>query len=222
MAMKKQELNYIMNKIRVFKSGPCLFSGRAQAAFEYAIILAIVVTALISMQVYFKRGIQAGVKMCSDELGGGELAGDGLGGQREGLFEIDIEHNIIPQESAQTSTRDIEHAEVIEKGEKRNLTIDESTTRSGTMVSAPFGLRRYAAVADNQQPDSEEEEESESEADETDEDEEESSGGWMEYCMGEGYSASDCADAVGCIAHGGSIGTCMDASYGYDDYDEWW
>ncbi|GAH88314.1 unnamed protein product, partial [marine sediment metagenome] len=35
---------------------------KAQATFEYAIILAIVVTALTAMQVYFKRGIQAGIK----------------------------------------------------------------------------------------------------------------------------------------------------------------
>ena len=129
MAMKKQELNYIMNKTRALR-GPCLFLSRAQATFEYAIILAIAVTALISMQVYFKRGIQAGIKMCSDELGG----------QKEGLFEIDIEHNIIPQASTQAFTQNIERREVIEKGEKRNLTIDESTTRTGNTASKPFFL----------------------------------------------------------------------------------
>ncbi len=139
MAMKKQELNYIMNKTRALK-GPCLFLGRAQATFEYAIILAIAVTALTTMQIYFKRGIQAGIKMCSDELGGGELAEDGLGGQRKGLFEVDIEHNIIPQASTQTFTQNTERREVIEKGEKRTLTIDQSATRTGNTDSRPFSL----------------------------------------------------------------------------------
>ncbi len=129
MAMKKQELNYIMNKTRALR-GPCLFLGRSQATFEYAIILAIVVTALTAMQLYFKRGIQAGIKMCSDELGG----------QKEGLFEVDIKHNIIPQASTQTFTQNSEHTEVIKKGEKRNLTIDESTTRTGNTASMPFSL----------------------------------------------------------------------------------
>ena len=129
MAMKKQELNYIMNKTRALR-GPCLFLGRAQATFEYAIILAIAVTALTTMQVYFKRGIQAGIKMCSDELGG----------QKEGLFEVDIEHNIIPQASTQTFAQDIERIEVIEKGEKRILVIDQSATRTGNAASRPFSL----------------------------------------------------------------------------------
>jgi len=132
MAMKKQELNYIMNKTRDLKKGPCLFLGRAQAAFEYAIILAIVVTAMTAMQVYFKRGIQAGIRICSDELGE----------QKKGLGEkIDLESGIFPGASTHHSVTESTVRLQIEKGEERTLNIDESTTTTGHMVSKPFALQ---------------------------------------------------------------------------------
>ncbi len=216
MAMKKQELQelkYIMNKTRALKRSPCLFLGRAQATFEYAIILAIVVAALMSMRVYFKRGIQAGIKLCSDELGA----------QREGLFEVDLEHNIIPQASSQTYTQNSQRREVIEKGEKRNLTINESTTRIGSTYSKPFGLRQYVAADNQQQPDSGAEDDPPPADDEADE--EESSGGWMEYCMGEGYSASVCSDpsVISCAAANNSSISCVYwYDDGYEDDEEWY
>lgn len=42
---------------------------RGQALFEYAVIIGIVVLALGMMQVYVRRGIQAGIKIAADELG---------------------------------------------------------------------------------------------------------------------------------------------------------
>ncbi len=125
----------MMNKTRASKRGLCLFWDRAQATFEYAIILAIVAGALTAMQVYFKRGIQAGVKICSDELGG----------QRKGLGEkIDLESGISPGESTPSTHRTVTESTVrlqIEKGEKRTLSIDESSTTTGNMVSEPFALQ---------------------------------------------------------------------------------
>ena len=104
---------------------------KAQAAFEYAIILAIVVTALTGMQVYFKRGIQAGIKICSDELGG----------QKEGLVTEGIEHGIISQASVQHTSTNSVQTEQIAKGEARQIDITDVSTRTGTTVSTPFSLQ---------------------------------------------------------------------------------
>jgi len=41
----------------------------AQSIIEYAIIIAIVSSALAAMQVYIKRGLQAQIKVTADELG---------------------------------------------------------------------------------------------------------------------------------------------------------
>lgn len=42
---------------------------RGQGTLEYAIIIAVVVAALIAMQVYIKRGLQGKLKQSSDEIG---------------------------------------------------------------------------------------------------------------------------------------------------------
>ncbi len=106
---------------------------KAQATFEYAIILAIVAGALTAMQVYFKRGIQAGIKICSDELGE----------QKKGLGDkIDVESGIIsPALSSHHSITNSTITLQIEKGEKRTLSIDESTTTARNIVSKPFALQ---------------------------------------------------------------------------------
>ncbi len=104
---------------------------KAQATFEYAIILAIVVTALTGMQVYFKRGIQAGIKICGDELGG----------QREGLVAEGVEHGIVSQPSIQHTFTNSVQTEQIAKGEARQVDIADVSTRTGTTVSIPFSLQ---------------------------------------------------------------------------------
>ncbi len=123
----------MMNKTMVSKRGLCLFWDRAQATFEYAIILAIVAAALTTMQVYFKRGIQAGIKICSDELGE----------QNKGIGQkIDLESGIItPALSSHHSVTESTTRFQIGKGEERTLSIDESTTTTGNMVSQPFALQ---------------------------------------------------------------------------------
>lgn len=45
------------------------FKKKSQSLIEYSLILAIVGTALMGMQVYMKRGIQAAVKVSADQLG---------------------------------------------------------------------------------------------------------------------------------------------------------
>ncbi len=47
-----------------------LLFRRGQSISEYMLVFGLVAIALISMQVYMKRGIQAVVKVATDELGG--------------------------------------------------------------------------------------------------------------------------------------------------------
>jgi len=42
---------------------------RGQSTLEYGIVIAIVVAALIAMQVYIKRGVQGRLKQASDDIG---------------------------------------------------------------------------------------------------------------------------------------------------------
>lgn len=42
---------------------------KAQSTLEYAVIIAVVVAALISMQIYFKRGLQGKIRQASDDIG---------------------------------------------------------------------------------------------------------------------------------------------------------
>lgn len=46
-----------------------LLTKRGQTVYEYAIIIGLVVLALSIMQVYLRRGIQAGIKLAADEVG---------------------------------------------------------------------------------------------------------------------------------------------------------
>ena len=42
---------------------------RGQSTLEYGIIIAVVVAALVAMEVYFKRGLQGKIRSASDDIG---------------------------------------------------------------------------------------------------------------------------------------------------------
>lgn len=46
-----------------------LIKRRAQSTLEYSLIVAVVVGALIAMQVYVKRGVQGRLKSATDDIG---------------------------------------------------------------------------------------------------------------------------------------------------------
>jgi len=46
-----------------------MFSKRAQSILEYSVLIAIIVAALIAMQVYIKRGIQGRLRSATDDIG---------------------------------------------------------------------------------------------------------------------------------------------------------
>lgn len=43
---------------------------RGQSTLEYAVLIAIIVAALVAMQVYIKRGMQGRLRQASDDIGG--------------------------------------------------------------------------------------------------------------------------------------------------------
>lgn len=42
---------------------------KGQTTLEYAVIIAVIVAALLAMQVYFKRGVQGRIRQASDDIG---------------------------------------------------------------------------------------------------------------------------------------------------------
>ncbi len=55
---------------------PMLNRLRGQSTLEYALIIAVVVGALLAMQVYMKRGMQGKLRESTDEMGGQYSAGN--------------------------------------------------------------------------------------------------------------------------------------------------
>lgn len=97
---------------------------RAQNILEYAVVFAIVSAALVTMQLYSKRGIQALVKLATDQMAG----------QKKGVAEKRVENNarwVIKEEqdinSFSSSTKNVSYpgqgAVVYET--------EEATSRSG-------------------------------------------------------------------------------------------
>lgn len=69
-------------------------SKRAQSILEYTIIIAIVGAALFAMQLYFRRSIQAVVKLAADEVGE----------QKKGMLEYDYENEWKLKGSSEVTT----------------------------------------------------------------------------------------------------------------------
>jgi len=81
----------MLNKMRAMKR-----KHKAQGMVEYAVILGVIALAIMSMQVYFKRGIQSVIKVVADDYspygrqGEGELVGD---------LERAVKHRIFVQDA---------------------------------------------------------------------------------------------------------------------------
>jgi hypothetical protein len=101
--------------------------AKGQSTAEYAIIIGVVIAAVLAMQVYVKRGIQAKFKDASDydvEVDGGEDYGVNSWNQFE------------PQYSTTTdmvSTRDVTEKVTTSKGGgvKREIVGEETSSRQG-------------------------------------------------------------------------------------------
>lgn len=67
---------------------------RGQAIVEYAVLIGIAATALVVMQTYIKRGVQAGIKVAADQIGD----------QRRGIVEPERNRIWIVKEESQVTT----------------------------------------------------------------------------------------------------------------------
>ena len=95
-----------------------LFLRQGQNITEYMLILGIVVAAFIGMQIYIKRGIQAAIKVASDELGSQESE------------EIDIEKGTKTNSLINTLTDSTRRIRLYDGG-TQNTEIDTNTQSTG-------------------------------------------------------------------------------------------
>lgn len=70
-------------------------SGKGQITFEYAIIIGLIAVGLTMMQVYLRRGIQAGIKIAADEIG-----------LQEDFEELDIKKGYLDSSTVAQATAD--------------------------------------------------------------------------------------------------------------------
>lgn len=109
-----------------------IFGKKAQTTAEYAILIALIVGAVVAMQVYVKRGIQGRVKDVVDHTGaGGEVAGQNLslsGGQYEPYY----------QQSSGDTTQKSTSTEAMQTGggASREATTEVAVTREATTTAA--------------------------------------------------------------------------------------
>lgn len=89
----------------------CKFNIRGQSTLEYAIIIAVVVGALLAMQIYMKRGLEGKLKDSSDNIGAQYSAGN-----------VTSSHTTITTTSSDEKT----------SSEGSSSNVDTSSTLTGT------------------------------------------------------------------------------------------
>jgi hypothetical protein len=104
---------------------------KAQTTAEYAILIALIVGAVVAMQIYVKRGIQGRVKDVVDHTGsGGEVAGQNFsfsGGQYEPYYN---------QSTASTSQNSSSSDQMVAGGgAQRDNKTDVNVERTATTLS---------------------------------------------------------------------------------------
>ena len=103
-----------------------LLTRKGQSTGEYAILIAVAIGAIVAMQIYVKRGLQAKVKGTTDFL---TQTGTGTGT----LKQYEPYYN----ESDYTVAQDRKAAEATKIGGAVDRTaIDEKTTRTGSSTTA--------------------------------------------------------------------------------------
>lgn len=135
-----------------------------QAITEYAILIGVVVAALLGMQVYAKRGLQAGIKATADRLSPflSEPGGDpgGRRAQREGMrYEAGERQNraiaapgdVLVRESKTVtiSSRTVEDKATTPGGgrtRKIEPATPETTSTSGALSYRGLGVASYSEV----------------------------------------------------------------------------
>lgn len=109
-----------------------LLFRRGQSITEYILLIGIVTAALLGMQVYMKRGIQAVIKSASDEMGE----------QKKGAVDVDykLDWKWKGYSKTDTSTTANKTTKKEEKGAVSYNTDEETKNKKGSIFS--WGLSR--------------------------------------------------------------------------------
>lgn len=131
---------------------------RAQSFVEYALLLTVVVAALVGMQLYAKRGIQAGVKTATDRMSPfpndpqGELAQlagmNQEAGQREdeALSPFDLSGRLLNKRSRSRAISGQFTTMNVVEGGATTTTFSEATTKSGALSDVGPGVSSESVV----------------------------------------------------------------------------
>ena len=134
----------------------CSIEVSGQSVVEYAILVAVVVTAVAAMQVYAKRGIQAAVKGAADQMS--PFPGDDTGAraQVEGLrYESGERQNRavaaagkVRERTTATSTAVNKTTNMAEEadGSRTTSLVNDTTTTTGAVAGRPAGTSSYSEV----------------------------------------------------------------------------
>lgn len=102
---------------------------KAQTTAEYAIVIALVIGAVVAMQVYVRRGLQGRIKDVVDHTGvAGDVGGENLnfsGGQYEPYY---MTSNATTSQNA-TESQNLETGGVVNKDSSTNITVNRIQTQ---------------------------------------------------------------------------------------------
>lgn len=115
-------------------------NNKAQSTVEYAIVIGVVVAALVAMQTYVKRGLQAryhdGIQFMVDETNKGQDGGSGIGNT------LQYEPYYLDSDYTSTSNKNENESIGVRGQVTRNLTQEIRTRAAG-------GSERVLAPASN-------------------------------------------------------------------------
>ena len=108
------------------------FNKRAQSTAEYAIVIALVIGAVVAMQVYVRRGLQARMKGAVDTY---------LIGKTSGVIDATNSINGIPTPPGQDGLYEPEFTERQIDQERYSPTFEKTSSAAGTEGQIDRGVR---------------------------------------------------------------------------------
>ncbi len=80
--------------------------NRAQASLEYALLAALIIAALVGMQVYIKRSVAGKIKDSTDQVSGGNLFSANSSNYQYSFNSSSVSHDIVLPDGGSTSNLD--------------------------------------------------------------------------------------------------------------------
>jgi len=117
---------------------------KAQSTLEYVVLVSIIAAALTAMQIYFKRGIQATVKLAADDMSRGmqSESGDDVSAQKKGAVDYDYKYEWKWKGDADTftSSTGVSTTEHMEDGAV-SYGKNDTTTQTGVLSAGAWQER---------------------------------------------------------------------------------